>query len=243
MARIDALGSSGELRFCRGLPRHMQIHSFQEIPGAPVRPWTGAATRRPGSRAKGAFLPCSRGPVARFLPYLFFLVLAVWIHLSGARQGDALTIYRIGGENLDPPVLVGSAGINFVPLAWKDLDSNLFGFAEQLELGADFIAPVRLDPDVNLTPFIDALGGAVLSTGYGRPHGEPQTDLLRDGDPETAYRGDDGAGYYHLLIRGTPCKFLQFDMGAPLNLRRVRLSTRSASCAGQLHSPVHHGDQ
>ena len=67
---------------------------------------------------------------------------------------DALTIYRIGGEDLPLPELASEEGVQFKSIAWSDVDGDLHGSTNLMEVGAGRIAPRQLDPSVNLTPLL-----------------------------------------------------------------------------------------
>ena len=108
--------------------------------------------------------------------------------LAAYDQADALTIYRLGGEDLPVPEQASEAGVDFVQLMWEEVDEDLFGSYHQIEL-AEFVEPVRLDPNVNLTPLLRDRGGVVkLNNSYSFLD-HPSLDLLFDGDYETAFSG------------------------------------------------------
>ena len=111
--------------------------------------------------------------------------------LGGADQADALTIYRIGGEDQPRPTRADEDGIDFVQLMWQDLDEDRFGSSHQLEL-TTFAEPVRLDSSVNLTPLLRDRGGVIkLNNGYAFQN-LPALDLIFDEDDDTAFSGLQG---------------------------------------------------
>ena len=111
--------------------------------------------------------------------------------LGGADQADALTIYRIGGEDQPRPTRAAEDGIDFVQLMWQDLDEDRFGSSHQLEL-TTFAEPVRLDSSVNLTPLLRDRGGVIkLNNGYAFQN-LPALDLIFDQDDDTAFSGLQG---------------------------------------------------
>ena len=124
--------------------------------------------------------------------FLFCLALIL------AERGEALVIYRLGGEDLPVPEAATEEGVDFVQLFWADVDDDLFGSSHQLETSGSLI-PVRLAPSVNLTPLIRERGGRIqLNNSYGWQD-QPDLDFLFDGDYNTAYqgvRGDQSGSQY-----------------------------------------------
>ncbi|MBM3276756.1 MAG: gliding motility-associated C-terminal domain-containing protein [Candidatus Handelsmanbacteria bacterium] len=147
-------------------------------------------------------------------------ILWLWCCCCWAVQAGALTIYRIGGEDLPPP----DPGVQhqFVQLSWNDVAEKDYGEARLLTVTPEAIAPLQLDPTVNLTPTLIDRGGQfyVLEwTGW-----EPKVQdnlLLFDGDPETAYLGDG-----HFAVHGPAEKNMFFEFGGPFPIRRVRFFPR-----------------
>ena len=70
----------------------------------------------------------------------------------GLAEVEALTVYRIGGEDLPPPEVDGD--FEFIQLSWADVDEKQLGRIDLLEVATHSIEPQRLDPTVNLTPLI-----------------------------------------------------------------------------------------
>ena len=46
----------------------------------------------------------------------------------------ALTVYRIGGNNLPPPEITAEEGVDFVQLNWEDADSKRHGTSYLLDI-------------------------------------------------------------------------------------------------------------
>ena len=69
--------------------------------------------------------------------------------------------------------------------------SNLHGQLKQLEIADGAIAPVRLDPNVNLTPLIESeFGGQIQILEWASWSNRKARDaVIFDGDHETAYLG------------------------------------------------------
>ena len=65
----------------------------------------------------------------------------------GLSAVEALTIYRIGGEDQPQPDLAGP--FEFVQLSWSDVDEKELGKIDLLEATAHSIEPQRLDPNIN----------------------------------------------------------------------------------------------
>ena len=77
---------------------------------------------------------------------LFSTILLVIFSLLGT--AEALTVYRLGGADQPPPQL--EASFNFIPLPWSDLDDQRGGNAQDLNISANFISPLLIDPEENL---------------------------------------------------------------------------------------------
>lgn len=142
--------------------------------------------------------------------------------LAVIQPASAVTIYRIGGEGVPQPEL--DAPYDFVQMSWSEVDPARHGSAYLLQIAPDFIGPQQLDPTVNLTPQLEALGGRILSltwTGWGPAFGR---DLkMFDGDPATAFLGDGDWGGDYGVIRQ---KSMIFDLGGVFLLDRIELSPR-----------------
>ena len=143
--------------------------------------------------------------------FLFCLVLIL------AERGEALVIYRLGGEDLPVPEAATEEGVDFVQLFWADVDDDLFGSSHQLETSRSLI-PVRLDPSVNLTPSIRERGGRIqLNNSYGWQD-QPDLDFLFDGDYDTAYQGVPGDQSGSQYLKG-----IWIDFAGLFPIRRVVL--------------------
>ena len=69
--------------------------------------------------------------------------LAVLACLTSS-PAQTLTIYRIGGESLEPPTLLGTPGVEFVQRSWVDVDEDSLGSQSLTQPGQEFLTPVRL---------------------------------------------------------------------------------------------------
>lgn len=150
-----------------------------------------------------------------------FAILLVFIFLQ---PSIALTIYRIGGTSLPAPNIAVSH--EFVQLDWASVEPNLHGRLIQLEVADGSIAPVRLNPNVNLTPLIESeLGGKIQILEWaGWKEREEGDAVIFDGDPETAYLGD--GHYVRVSGLGPQEKYWLFDLGGRFLLDRIRLFPR-----------------
>ena len=143
--------------------------------------------------------------------FLFCLALIL------AERGEALVIYRLGGEDLPVPEAATEEGVDFVQLFWADVDDDLFGSSHQLETSGSLI-PVRLAPSVNLTPLIRERGGRIqLNNSYGWQD-QPDLDFLFDGDYNTAYQGVRGDQSGSQYLKG-----IWIDFAGLFPIRRVVL--------------------
>ena len=157
--------------------------------------------------------------------YLF----AIGLILSGLPDGSkagAVTIFRLGGADLPPPELDES--FEFVQWSWDEVDENQHGRTEVLAVTPDFITPQKLNPEVNLTPLLEELGGQVLVLDWlnNTWHKRKEEDaVIFDGDPHTAYLGD---GHYvpQLSLGATQNKYWIFDFGARFSLVKLRFYPR-----------------
>ena len=117
-----------------------------------------------------------------------FAGLLTSLFVLSAYPAEALTVYRIGGEDLPRPEIADEPGVDFVQIPWDDVDDDKFGGANQVATEGS-LQPQQLDPSVNLTPLIRGLGGFIKSSnGYGW-RDEDLLDLAFDGDYDTAYSG------------------------------------------------------
>ena len=150
-----------------------------------------------------------------------FLALG-WCFLGQPASVAALTVIRLGGEDLPPPDL--EVPYEFVQLPWAEVDPARHGLAELIEIDSAFVEPLRLDPTTNLVPMLEERGGQVLALtwiGWGPASGR---DLaMFDGDPTTAFLGDGDWGGDYGVIRQ---KSLIFDLGGRFFLERIRFFPR-----------------
>jgi hypothetical protein len=150
------------------------------------------------------------------------MLTATALMLTCGQSIEALTIYRIGGENLPAPVVEGS--FEFVQISWDEVNTLSHGLSQLVDVNEDFIAPVKMDPQVNLTPKIKGeLGGRIQWLqwiGWG-VHEEPDV-FMWDEDPETAYLGDG-----HFASHNPAQKHLRFDLGGRFILDRLEFYPRA----------------
>ena len=137
-----------------------------------------------------------------------------------ATAAGALTIYRLGGENLPPP----DPGVphEFVQLSWASVAQSQFGEARLLEVSPGALEPLKLDPEVNLAPTLIDQGGQFFVLEWTGWEPKVQDNLLFfDRDPQTAYLGDG-----HFAVHGPAEKNMFFEFGGPFPIRRVRFFPR-----------------
>ena len=138
----------------------------------------------------------------------------------GLAEVEALTVYRIGGEDLPPPEVDGD--FEFVQLAWADVDEKQLGRIDLLEVATHSIEPQRLDPTVNLTPLIRERGGGIRSNNSYGWQSEALLDFLMDGDLTTAYLGSGRSQSADC----SPCKKgIWFELNGLFPIRRIKIST------------------
>ncbi len=138
----------------------------------------------------------------------------------GLAEVEALTVYRIGGEELPPPEVDGD--FEFVQLSWADVDEKQLGRIDLLEVATHSIEPQRLDPTVNLTPLIRERGGGIRSNNSYGWQSEALLDFLMDGDLTTAYLGSGRSQSADC----SPCKKgIWFELNGLFPIRRIKIST------------------
>ena len=157
------------------------------------------------------------------MPQRIGILLAFgWCFWGGPASVAALTVIRLGGEDLPPPEL--EVPYEFVQLSWAEVDPARHGLAELVNIDTGFVEPLHLDPTVNLVPILEEFGGQVLALdwiGWGPASGN---DLaMFDGDPTTAFLGDGDWGGDYGVIRQ---KSLVFDFGGRFFLERIRFFPR-----------------
>ncbi len=157
------------------------------------------------------------------MPQRIGILLAFgWYFWGGPASVAALTVIRLGGEDLPPPDL--EVPYEFVQLSWAEVDPRRHGLAELVKIDTGFVEPLHLDPTVNLVPTLEEFGGQVLALdwiGWGPASGN---DLaMFDGDPTTAFLGDGDWGGDYGVIRQ---KSLVFDFGGRFFLERIRFFPR-----------------
>ena len=163
---------------------------------------------------------------------ILYIALAVGLLAPG--QSLALTILRIGGQDLPAPERADREGVAFIQLAWEETAAGDFGSTRLIEFGGGSIAPLLTPPDLNLTPTIRERGGSIRSSSGGRMQREDQLDNLFDSDQSTVYEGSTGSrggGFTHgLWDPACSCnieyKVMVFDLGAPYSIGRIRFGTR-----------------
>lgn len=157
------------------------------------------------------------------MPQRIGILLAFgWYFWGGPASVAALTVIRLGGEDLPPPDL--EVPYEFVQLSWAEVDPRRHGLAELVKIDTGFVEPLHLDPTVNLVPTLEEFGGQVLALdwiGWGPASGN---DLaMFDGDPTTAFLGDGDWGGDYGVIRQ---KSLVFDFGGRFFLERIHFFPR-----------------
>ena len=135
-----------------------------------------------------------------------------------AVAGDALTVYRLGGEDLAKPGLEGAA-FDFVQLHWEDLDAERFGDSVGMDFQPGAVVPEAMDSNVNLTP--TTLDGNFHFLGWRSWEAVQSTGSSYQG--WSVRMGDEDADSYYTDYRGTT---YLFDLQRPVHLERIRFYTR-----------------
>ena len=153
-----------------------------------------------------------RGNLLRFLSIALFSSLC-----TGLTGVEALTVYRIGGENLPPPDL--EVPFEFIQIPWSDINEKKLGSIDLLEVTDNLLGPLRLDPNVNLTPLVRQRGGAITSNNSYGWSSETLLDNLMDGDLTTSYLGSSRT------TSSGGQKGIWIELNGLFPIRRIRLST------------------
>ena len=112
------------------------------------------------------------------------------------RPAEALTIYRLGGEDyasfpLPPEAADGSAG--FEQLRWTDVDpARAGGFDGVILEGA--LAPFYHGSDESILAGVGERGGFLRTEGYSGYGHDPALDVVADGDFTTFLLEAPGVG-------------------------------------------------
>jgi hypothetical protein len=155
----------------------------------------------------------ARRGCGRFFLSGVFLALLGW-----SANADALTVYRIGGEDAPPPPEVEAGQATFVQLSWLDVDPSLGGFDEGVKLETSRIEPFFFERDENLSATIWDRDGYVQRHVYTGFTLDDLFRLVTDGDPTTSYLEVQPIESDHTVF-GTD--FL-FDLGGLFPVQRVR---------------------
>jgi len=155
------------------------------------------------------------------MPQRFRFLLITGLCLIG-QTATALTIVRLGGEDLPKPEL--ATPYEFVQLSWAEVEEKRHGLNELVVADGGFIEPLQLDPTVNLVPTLEEDGGQLLALtwiGWGPANGRDMA--MFDGDPTTAFLGDgDWGGDYGVIQQ----KSIIVDFGGRFLLERIRIYPR-----------------
>ena len=137
-----------------------------------------------------------------------------------------LTVYRLGGEGLPLPPEVASGEAEFVQFSWAELDSDLQGVSESLTIAPDSITPLFFPADFNIATTVEDRGGYLHTQGFQAWIATDDTDLVHDGDPETAYYEEKGSNRVNVGDDLRFGKTLLFDLGGLFAVDRIRFSAR-----------------
>ncbi len=135
-----------------------------------------------------------------------------------AATGDALTVYRLGGEDVPEPDHEGAA-FDFVQLHWEDVDADRFGDSVGMDIQPGAVAPEAMDANVNLTP--TTLDGNFHFLGWRSWEAVQGTGSSYQG--WSVRMGDEDADTYYTDYRGTT---YLFDLQRLVHLERIRFYTR-----------------
>ena len=140
------------------------------------------------------------------ISHCFLLVTSLCLCHPSVWRCEALTIHRIGGEHIDPPMVevdgseiaVTDPQAEAAAIIWQPIEWKAIGTIDNLESAEGFLQPARFDPEHNLTPDIRGRGGSIQASDTYTWRDEPALDLLFDGDETTAYEGLSVGGGFSL---------------------------------------------
>lgn len=147
------------------------------------------------------------------IPRVVALAILIW-----CLDAEALTIYRIGGEDAPLPREVEAGEAQFRQLNWLDVDPDLGGFSEGVKIDADGIEPFFFEPDESLTPTIWDREGYLQRHVYTGFTVDAKVYPVADGDSTTSYEEVQPIESDHTVF-GTD--FL-FDLGGMFPVHRVK---------------------
>lgn len=126
-----------------------------------------------------------------------------------------LTIYRVGGYGMPPPVLAGNPGVEFVELSWEDFAVGAEGVMVGLEVGQQGqLAPVFIPSDENMAASSFDRGGGPGSWKYNFLTKGEEIDLIADGDATTFL---DPA----VLVARSESSLVYLDLGGRFLVNRI----------------------
>ena len=157
-----------------------------------------------------------------FTATFFFVALAE--NLLVPDSGGGLTIYRIGGSDMDPPPEAGMEGVEFVPLSWEGAAQGFDGQMQGLTTEGEQIAPLLITPDDNvMLGTLDRGGGAVDFSISGDAYFKfALLDAMTDGDPATTFNLRNAGKGLERYPRNVSSRVL-FDLGTRFPINRVRM--------------------
>ena len=125
-------------------------------------------------------------------------IIAVLVFLL-ASGVDALVIYRIGGEEIEPPPEADQVGVEFINVGWEDVDPNVGGGMVDLDLGPRAVRALRRDPQVNITPTAEDKGGIYIHPSVNAQVWDGDTGTVWAAAP---YNCANLAAYWHRCGEG-----------------------------------------
>ena len=147
------------------------------------------------------------------------------------RPADALTIYRLGGEDyasfpLPLEVADGSAG--FEQLSWTDVDPARAGDFDSVNLDGA-LAPFYYGSDESILATVGERGGFLRTERYSGYGHDPALDVVADGDFTTFFLEHNASLSDYSPGGGITGFTLYFDLGGLFPVNRVRVSPRPGS--------------
>ena len=159
---------------------------------------------------------------------LAVLVLAVMTR----HPAEALTIYRLGGEDRSRfplPQEVADGGAEFKQLSWNDVDAASNGDFDSVAMDQG-LAPLYHGNDENILGASRDRGGFLRTEVYTGYTHNPLLDVVADGDFATFYLEEVGlASSRYAPGTGKTGFVLYFDLGGLFPVNRVRVLPRPGS--------------
>ncbi len=164
-------------------------------------------------------------------PRLAGLILCLAASPGMLSPADALTIYRLGGEDyarFPLPLEVADGRAGFEQLRWTDVDPAGAGDFDSVNLDGA-LAPYYYGSDESILATVGERGGFLRTERYSGYGHDPALDVVADGDFTTFFLEHNASLSDYSPGGGITGFTLYFDLGGLFPVNRVRVSPRPGS--------------